>query len=126
MRLNLKNIWKKIQVKYKTFKLEYLNRSPREKWLLIRDIGTFFLKWCGAQILDPNFKVWWYSYAPTIVTIDIFISFFYTFWYFMESNLIRSFLCIPVFFGILIPVKISRDFIKLDYFYIKFPFFFFK
>lgn len=100
-----KKIWKHINGKYKTFKTGYFDRSPRGKWLLIRDAGSFFLKWCGAQILDPNYKVWWLSYAPTIVTIDLLVSSIYSFWYFMKSDLMKSFLSIPIFFGILIPVN---------------------
>lgn len=89
--------------KYKSLKVEYLSRSPKGKWVFIRDIGIIVLTMTGVPVLDPNYKVTWFSYAGAIVTIDVFSSFFYTLWHFSDT-LIEGFLVTPLF-GILLPVN---------------------
>lgn len=89
--------------KYKAVKVEYLRGSPKEKWLFVRNIGIKVLILTGVPVLDPNYRVTWYSYAGAVVTIDIFLSFLYTLWYFMDTP-INGFLVTPLF-GILVPVN---------------------
>lgn len=81
---------------------EYLNRSLRGKWQFISNIGIFVLSLSGGAILDPNFKVYWYTYATVFLTIDLLASMIYTFWYIREQPL-RS-LQSTALLGILVPV----------------------
>lgn len=66
----------------KNIKNDYMNYSPRKKWLFVRNIGIFFSKTVGMEFLDPEFKVWWYSYFPGFIIGSIFLSFLYTLWYY--------------------------------------------
>lgn len=90
--------------KYREIKEDYLKRSPRGKWLFVRSIGILFLKIGGVDILNPNFKVWWYSFVPAFIFIDLFASFAYTLWFYKDDP-IRGVLSVPIF-GVIIPVTI--------------------
>lgn len=94
--------------KIKTAKAEYLSRSPKGKWQFVRNAGIMVLRVTGVPVLDPNFKVYWWSYAISGVILDVTISFFYSVWYYYynEGNdLMKGFFNIPLYFGILIPVS---------------------
>lgn len=91
--------------KYRVVKREYLSRSPKGKWLFIRNICTFVLSFTGVQITDSNFEPNFYSYCTGITIISRFISFFYTLWYYSKTSTpINGLLMLPMF-GALIPVK---------------------
>lgn len=88
--------------KYQKLKTKYLLLSPKDKWIFIRDIGIFFLKYSGTAFLDPNFKIWWYSYIGTISFFDFYLSFLYTLWYYVDMPVKGLF---PIsLIGIIVPV----------------------
>lgn len=89
--------------KYKKIKKDYLNRSPRGKWEFVRNIGIFILKISGVPVLDPNWKISWYSYVPNVVYIDLLLSFIYTVWYHSDTPL-NGFLIIPTY-AVILPVN---------------------
>lgn len=93
--------------KLKSVKAEYLSRSPKGKWEFVRNIGIYVLQVTGVPVLDPNFKVYWWSYAITGVILDVTISFAYSVWYynFKVIDPIKGLFNIPLYFGILIPVR---------------------
>lgn len=95
-------MFKSLIEKYKTIKKDFFSRSPRGKWEFSRNIGIFVLTLTGVPVLDPNYKVSWYSYAPGLTCLDIFISFFYTIWYFIKTPL-TGILVTPLF-GVVVPV----------------------
>lgn len=95
----------KLIEKYKSVKADYLNRSPRGKWLFIRNIGISVLTLTGVPVLDPHFEVYWYSFAAGIAAINILLSFLYTLWYYSETPLKRI-LFTPLL-GTFIPVDQS-------------------
>lgn len=116
-------MFKSLIEKYKTVKKDFLSRSPRGKWEFSRNIGIFVLTLTGVPVLDPNYKVSWYSYAPLLTCLDIFISFFYTIWYFIETPL-TGILVTPLF-GVVVPViklKSILFLIKNDFFFIFFKY----
>lgn len=88
-----------------SIKTNYLKRSPKEKWLFIRDAGILVLKTTGVPVLDPNYDIYWYSYAAGFVIFDVTISFIYSVWYYKDKDPIRGLLNIPLYFGVLVPVK---------------------
>lgn len=94
--------------KFKRVKADYLSRSPRGKWEFVRNIGIFVLTLTGVPVLDPKYEVFWYSYAPGLTCLDIFISFFYTVWYFIETPL-TGILVLPLY-GVVIPVILTYSF----------------
>lgn len=96
-------MWKRLKENYREKRAEYMRRSPRGKWEYTRNIGIFFLTLSGVSVLDPNYKVIWYSYVPGFVCMDILISFFYTIWYFIDTP-ITGILVTPTF-GVVIPVR---------------------
>lgn len=73
----------------------------------MRDAGVLFLRVTGVPVLDPNFKVYWWSYAAGGVILDVTISFIYTVWYYnyIESDPIKGALNVPLYFGLLVPVS---------------------
>lgn len=75
----------KLLEKYRSIKADYLSRSPRGKWEFVRNIGIFVLKLTGVPVLDPNYELYWYSFAPMLCGINIFLSFCYTIWYYKET-----------------------------------------
>lgn len=91
--------------KYQAIRSAYMNRSRRGKWEFVRNIGIFVLTLTGVPVLDPSFGVFWYSLAPGLTGLDIFMSFFYTVWYFWHTNPLSGILVTPTF-GFVIPVKI--------------------
>lgn len=92
----------KLLKKYREIKKDFLNRSPRGKWLWVRNAAIIVLTVTGVPAMDPQYKVDWWSYAPLTVVIDIFISFIYTIWYYSDNPL-EGILAIPTF-AIIIPV----------------------
>lgn len=91
--------------KYKSLKSAYLRRSPKEKWIFIRNIGIFFFKFTGAAFLDPKFKIWWYSYFGYIFVVDFSLTFLYTLWYYVDTP-VKGLLPISLL-GIIVPVCIK-------------------
>lgn len=61
----------------------------------------------GVPVLDPNFKIYWWSFAAAGVITDITLSFIWSLWYFnVEKNdRITGLFNIPLYFGIMIPVN---------------------
>lgn len=89
--------------KYKKLKEDYLARSPRGKWIYVRNFGIVLLKSVGIPVLDPNFKVWWYSYVSFVLLFNFLTSLFYTIWYYSD-NPARAYLATPIL-GVVIPVS---------------------
>lgn len=94
---------KKLTQLYNSLKSEYLKRSPKKKWIFVRNVGIFVLTLTGVPFLDPNFKVWWYSYAGGFIGIDVFLSFLYTVWYYADTPS-KAYL-FTAQLGIMIPVR---------------------
>lgn len=100
-------MFKKIADKIRSKKAEYMNRSPKGKWRVVRDAGIMVLGYTGVPVLDPNFEVYWWSYAAAAIIVDVTSSFIYTVWYYIyiEKDPIKGALNIPLYFGILVPVR---------------------
>lgn len=92
-----------IMYKFERIKIDYIKRSPKGKWIFVRDIGIKILQITGVAILDPNFKVWWYSYSPISVFCNFFACLFYTIWYYSD-NLLHGLKPFSLF-GVVISVK---------------------
>lgn len=105
---------------YKSMKTDYLNRSPKGKWLFVRNVGIFVLTLTGVPFLDPNFKIWWYSYAAGVAAADIALSCCYTVWYYADTP-IKAILFTPIL-GIVVPVsdRLNVTSISNEYFQILF------
>lgn len=95
---------KKLTKKIDSFKNEYMNRSPREKWRFIRDIGNFLLSLAGTPFLNPHFETYWYSYSTAVTGVVFIISFGYSTWYYMDRDRMQIILITPLF-GMLILVN---------------------
>lgn len=74
---------------FRDIKGDYLVRSPKSKWELVRKIGESILSLTGTQILDPNFKPHWYTYVPIALFCDFLASFCYTTWYYWNDPIRR-------------------------------------
>lgn len=96
-------IIRNITRKYKWLKVNYLRKTPREKWIFLRNIGVFLTRITGVAVLDPNYKIRWYSYIPITLFVDLFASLIYTLWYFADDPL-RSIQAVPLILGVLAPV----------------------
>lgn len=97
-------IIKKLIDKYKKHKEYFSDLSPKGKWLYCRNIGILILKLSGLPVLDPDWSPNWYSFVPGFLCSNIFISFFYTIWYYIDKP-ITGILATPMF-GVVIPVRI--------------------
>lgn len=99
---------------YERIKADYIKRSPKGKWIFIRDFAIPLLKIIGLAILDPNFKVWWYSYFSIVVYINFFSSLIYTIWYYSDDPIqaCRVF----TLFGVAISVKYMQHYKFLEIF----------
>lgn len=100
----VKKVLRKAVEKYKSIKSAYLSRSPREKWILIRNTAAFFLGCLGIPVSDPNFKANWYSYVSIVVAIDMTLSYCYTIWHFIGIDPVKGFLAVPLI-SVIIPVN---------------------
>lgn len=105
-------MFKTIADKIRSKKTEYMNRSPRGKWCFVRDAGIMILRYTGVPVLDPNFEVYWWSYAAGAVIADVTISFIYSIWYYIyiEEDPLKGALNVPLYFGILVPVCVTHIF----------------
>lgn len=99
--------FKYIKRRYQEMKADYTYRSPKGKWMFVRDIEQIFLKFIGVPFMGPTFQVRWYSYVPAVVLIDILLSFFYTVWFYFGVDTIRGFLATSLF-GTLTSVRILK------------------
>lgn len=96
------NMLKYFFERYNSLKSEYMNRSPRGKWLFVMHLGTMFQKIIGISIMDPNFKVWWFTYTSGVALLDVVLSSIYTIWYYSD-NPFKGFLFLSML-GIVVPV----------------------
>lgn len=100
---------------YSAAKSDFLSRSPKGKWLFVRDVAISLLRLTGAAALDPTFEVYWYSYFPGVTAIIGFISFLYTIWYYSSIYPLKGYLFLPLY-AIVIPVSSEKFiFIRLAY-----------
>lgn len=99
----LNKMIKRLIKKYKSLKCDYLNRTSREKWDFVLNIGQFVLTLHGVPFLDHSFKIKWYSFGSLAAAIDFLGSSLYTIWYFADTP-IKSIL-ITSMFGTVIPVN---------------------
>lgn len=98
----MKNLFRK----YREFKVDYCNRSPKQKWLFMETIQIFLLKLIGLNFLDPNFKLNWRSFLIYFCAIDFFGSFIYTVCYYIEcGSPIEGFLAVPMLANMLPVMK---------------------
>lgn len=100
----LRNTTNKMFLFHQVFGADYMNRSPKEKWKFVRDVGQMFLRFIGVPFLHPTFQVRWYSYVPAVVLMDILLSFFYTVWFYFGCETIKGFLIVSLL-GILTSVS---------------------
>lgn len=91
--------------KLKSIKTEYMERSPQGKWQFVLNLAVFFQKLIGVEILDTNFKVWWFTYVGCLGLIDVVSSFSYTLWYYANTPF-KGFLFLSLI-GVFIPVDFS-------------------
>lgn len=98
---NCYNHWKMSNL-FKKLKSDYLARSPREKWLFVRNMGLFVQKLLGLAIYEPSYKVSWRTYFTGFLLIQYFSSFAYTLWYYADNPL-KGLLAIS-FVGTILPV----------------------
>lgn len=103
----------KLVEKCKSLKIEYLNRSPKGKWLFMMNICELILKSIGLNSLDPNFKMTWLFYVAGVVIVSVFSSYIYTILHFIDSPM-KGFLATPMI-GILIPVSTASYFHFLSF-----------
>lgn len=106
--------------KYQSIKSEYMNRTPKGKWLFILNMAIITHRITGVHVLDLNFKLQWYSYLSLVGAIDCVSSFIYTIWYYSDQPLKGL-----VFFamsGIFIPVFIETTFLSHFFAHIKYVF----
>lgn len=101
----------KIVEKIRFIKADYMKKNPRRKWQFVRDAGIKILRYSGVAFLDSKFEVYWWSYAAAVVIIDITLSFIYSVCYysFVVKDPIKGALNLPLYFGILLPVKVCID-----------------
>lgn len=94
----------KLKKRIDSFKSEYMERSPRGKWRFVRDIGNSILSLAGIPFLNPHFENYWYSYSGAVLSAVFFISFGYSYWFYMDRDRMQIALITPLF-GLMILVN---------------------
>lgn len=89
--------------KYQSLKRNYLNRSPRQKWKFVQTLGIYILKPSGVTFLDPNFKLYWNTYIPILLCIEMVVSYLYTVWYYIDTPVKAILIWSEI--GLLVPVN---------------------
>lgn len=102
----------RLKKKILSIKEYYLKKSPKGKWMFVRNIGIFILRLTGVAILDPDFEIHWHSYSSALTGVNFLISFLYTlrYWYQADETL-RALQAIPLF-GVVVPVSLFDNFCK--------------
>lgn len=70
---------------FEVYKQKYLNKSPLDKWLLIRHFNIFLLKSLGVQFMETNYKLHFKSWIPMYLGANYFSLLLYTLYYYRKS-----------------------------------------
>lgn len=85
------------------FKQTFLLKNPREKWLYVRNVNIFFMKFTGIDFMTTNFKLNILSYIPFYIFINYTSLLIYTLYYYRHKPL-RALQATPAA-GIAYPVR---------------------
>lgn len=69
---------KDILRKYREIKVNFMNFSPHQKWLLVENAEIYVLKSIDLNFLDLNFKVNWRSFLCYFLSVNIISVHFFT------------------------------------------------
>lgn len=89
--------------RYKNLKEDYLAKSPRGKWWVIRQSHCFMTKVIGCQVMQADFKLNINTLVPLYVQVNFYLLVLYT-WYYYRNDLINALLVTPIF-GLIVPVS---------------------
>lgn len=87
---------------YKNQKDDFLAKNPRQKWLTVRRVKFFLLKFIGVQFMESDYKLHLQTLIPAYLLLNFFTLLLYTAYYY-RSELFRALQATPVS-GIIIPV----------------------
>lgn len=99
--------------KLKTYRNELLHRSSKQKFIVVRDWGTFFFNLVLCPITDPNYKIKWTTYFYGLATLDYCLFTMITI-YNYRTDYIKCFQAFCAF-GVSLPVSILLNFTNFDY-----------
>lgn len=71
--------------RYRNLKIEYLAKSPFEKWNTIRKINIFLLRLYGTHFMAPNFKLGLTSLMPIFLELHYTSLVIYTIIYYRHD-----------------------------------------
>lgn len=70
---------------FKRFKQNFLAKSPRQKWLYVRNFNAFIMKFVGCQFMESNFKLRIESFIPIYLAVNYFTLLLYTLFYYRHE-----------------------------------------
>lgn len=88
--------------KFERSKIEYLAKSPLDKWRFIHQINLYLLNMVGAGFMDVNYKIQWKTWIPMYLGLNYFSLMFYTCYYYYHEPV--KALQSTVITGIMVPV----------------------
>lgn len=88
---------------FKKLKEKYLEKNPREKWMLIRNINSFLMKFIDLNFMEFGYKITFKTFIPAFLSIKYFLCALYTLYYYRNEPS-RS-LQATVVSGLIIPVS---------------------
>lgn len=89
------------------WKINYLNKSPYQKWAYVFEIHRWLGSCIGCDFMDSYYKVSLNTWLPAIILADYFILMVYTLWYF-RHDMFRGLMATPAN-GLIFPVSYMHD-----------------
>lgn len=74
-----------IHSRYKSPKQRYLEKTPYEKWLFVRNINVFMLGVVGCEVVEPNYKPNLKTLIPMYMQVNYFVLLAYTCYYYWDK-----------------------------------------
>lgn len=90
--------------RFKSIKLNYLAKSPLEKWHFVRQINYYLFKIIGVDFMEKKYKVNILTLIPILLVLNYYVLLIYT-WYYYRHNMYRALISSPAL-GTFIPCTI--------------------
>lgn len=93
------------------FRDEWATKVPKQKVMFVLNSARFVFDLVGVRVLS-DLRVYWLSYIPAVMVLDLVLSTFYTIQYYYRDDRLLIGMQSTCLYGVTIPVRIS------NYFYI--------
>lgn len=70
---------------FSSFKQKFSNKSPHEKFLLVKSVNAFLLQFIGVDVMQDDFKIRFETWIPAYLCVNYFSLMFYSIYYYWDD-----------------------------------------